>query len=302
MHVQTTLKGGDMSHHIFGGDWTTEKLERVRKYLRAYTTIFASNERARRLTTTYVDAFAGSGSRLASKTHGSSVLGFDELIEPDNQAFLKGSARIALEVEPAFRQYLFIEKAPERVQELERLKHDFPNKASRITIEQADANSYLARWCDSVDWRHNRAVVFLDPYGMQVDWNVIQAIGQTRAIDMWMLFPLGMGVNRLLTRREPPPTEWAGALTRIFGTDSWQDAFYPTRTVRTLFGEEEHRDKQADFEAIGRFFVERLKTVFAAVAESPLLLRNSKNSPLYMLCFAAENPTASKIARDVLRR
>ena len=30
----------------FGGDWTAQKLERVRKYLSAYTTIFTRNERA----------------------------------------------------------------------------------------------------------------------------------------------------------------------------------------------------------------------------------------------------------------
>jgi hypothetical protein len=35
-----------MSSHQFGGRWTEEKLERLRKYLRAYTTIFKGNERA----------------------------------------------------------------------------------------------------------------------------------------------------------------------------------------------------------------------------------------------------------------
>jgi hypothetical protein len=29
-----------MSEHVFGGEWTREKLERVSKYLQAYTTIF----------------------------------------------------------------------------------------------------------------------------------------------------------------------------------------------------------------------------------------------------------------------
>lgn len=32
----------------FGGDWTAEKLERVRKYLAAYTVIFARNPKAQK--------------------------------------------------------------------------------------------------------------------------------------------------------------------------------------------------------------------------------------------------------------
>jgi three-Cys-motif partner protein len=57
-----------MAKHVFGGDWTTDKLERVRKYLCAYTKIFSSNERASYLTTIYVDAFAGTGERADSSS------------------------------------------------------------------------------------------------------------------------------------------------------------------------------------------------------------------------------------------
>jgi three-Cys-motif partner protein len=56
-----------MSSHQFGGRWTEEKLERLRKYLVAYTTIFKANERAKHLRTTFVDAFAGTGTYRATK-------------------------------------------------------------------------------------------------------------------------------------------------------------------------------------------------------------------------------------------
>jgi len=117
--------------------------------------------------------------------------------------------------------------------------------------------------------------------------------------------PLGVAVNRLLTRTELPPKKWAQALTRILGTDEWRDAFYSRQVEHTLFGDEEVRTKETDFGKIGRYFVERLKTVFAAVANNPLPLRNSRNIPLYLLCFAAGNPraasTALKIAQSILR-
>ena len=32
--------------------------------------------------------------------------------------------------------------------------------------------------------------MFLDPYGMEVEWKTLQAVAATRAIDVWFLFPL----------------------------------------------------------------------------------------------------------------
>jgi three-Cys-motif partner protein len=295
-----------MSGHEFGGDWTAEKLERLREYLTAYTLIFNRNPRAQKLTPIYVDAFAGTGYRSQRKRQGSLSLPLPELTAPDTRTFLKGSARIALEVEPPFKQYLFIEQDLMRAQKLEQLKTEFPKKALQIKIVVAEANDYLAEWCTRTDWRLNRAVVFLDPYGMQVEWPLIEAVAKTKAIDLWILFPLGVAVNRLLTKEGPPPDEWAQTLTRILGTENWKSTFYPEQKIVTLFGEEKLQSKQADFEKIGRFFVDRLKTVFAAVAENPLPLFNSKGIPLYLLCFAAGNPkgapTAIRIARYILGR
>lgn len=49
-------------------------------------------------------------------------------------------------------------------------------------------------------------------------------------------------------------------------------------------------------QTIGRYFVERLKSVFAGVAERPGVLRNSSNSPLYLFCFAVGNERGKKLA------
>lgn len=291
-----------MATHAFGGDWTTEKLERVRKYLCAYTTIFKQNPRATYFTTIYVDAFVGTGERVPS-VHRRDKTMANVLVENDAdvQALLKGSARIALEVDPAFDRFLFIEQNVGRAKELEKLRNEFPNRTAAIDIEQGDANEVLREWCEQTDWRRHRAVVFLDPYGMQLDWATIAAIAKTEAIDLWVLFPLGMAVNRLLTKHEPPPKKWAEALTRFFGNEDWRHEFYPKKVERTLFGDEETQRKEASFERIGRFFLKRLDTVFAKVASNPLILNNSKGVPIFLLCFAAGNPRGPQL-RSKLRR
>lgn len=306
----------DISEHSFGGSWTEEKIERVRDYLVAYTTIFTRNERARHLRTTYVDAFAGTGRRVSVRDvrRTETALFEDAEADPEARSFKEGSARAALEVEPEFDSYIFVDKNPIHTRQLGKLKEDFPDKSDRISVEIAEANEFLTRWCAQTDWRKNRAVVFLDPYGMQVDWSTIETIAATKAIDLWVIFPLGQAVNRLLTKNRIPEGSLADRLTRHLGAESWKDEFYraadaePEGDQYMLEGFEEEQGilKKASLDAIGDFFVRRLHGIFAGVAPNPLPLSNSKNVPLYLLCFASGNPagtpTAVRIAGYVLGR
>jgi three-Cys-motif partner protein len=145
---------------------------------------------------------------------------------------------------------------------------------------------------------------------MQVDWSTIEAIAATEAIDLWILFPLGQAVNRLLTKSDIPGGGQADRLTRFFGTDGWKEAFYEEASNQPsmfdLLGEGTGYAKRTTFEAIGRYFVDRLQQVFVGVSKNPLPLQNSKGVPLYLLCFAAANPKGAKpalrIANHLLRR
>lgn len=288
----------------FGGDWTEEKLERIRKYLVAYATILNKKD----FTFAYVDAFAGTGYRENKPKSAPSTLEFeiaDSMSGPETQTFLDGSAKIALRVEPQFNKYIFIEKNPARCKMLEALKQEFPDKANRIQIENSDANDFLKNFCKK-DWRTRRAVLFLDPFGMQVDWQTITAIAKTEAIDLWLLFPLGSGVSRLLRRDGQISEQMKTKLTSLFGEDAWFDAFYEKSKQASLFGNSDDLEKTASFESISAYFVSRLQTVFPWVHKEPLALYNSKRVPLFLLCFAAGNKKggkiALKIASDILRR
>jgi len=293
-----------MRNHTFGGPWTEEKLTRLRKYLEAYTVIFTKHERARRFRRVYVDAFAGTGIRKQSsgETSEYSLPLFEEDYEA--QQFIKGSAQVALEIEPPFHEYLFIEKDPAFAADLAELKHSYAKLADRIVVRKGDANTILVEWTRASDWYCQRAVVFLDPYGMQVEWPTLKALAETKAVDLWLLFPLGQGVNRLLTRDAPPTGPWADRLTATFGTDEWRTAFYRPSSQSHFLDDDPRYVKEARFESITRFFLKRLDSIFEKVAPNPLVLRNSKNNPIFLLCFAAANKkgatTAVKIARDLL--
>ena len=281
----------------FGGKWTIEKLDRLRKYLEAYTRIFKKNKAARFFTTTYFDAFAGAGS-FYKKTNNKDEAGlFNGFGEGEALEFRKGSAQIALEVKPGFDRYFFVEKSKNRVEELNNLKKQYPDKSENILIVRGEANDVLRKWCEETDWNKNRGVVFLDPYGMQVEWQTVEAVATTKAIDLWLLFPLGMGVGRLLTRGGFPPAEFSNRLTLFLGTDEWKQHFYHKELQTDLFGEiNTEIIKDADFEKIGKYFTSRLKTIFSEVSGKPLPLRNSRGHPMYLLFFAAGNPRGSKTA------
>jgi three-Cys-motif partner protein len=295
-----------MTEHSFGGDWTEDKLIRLAKYLTAYRTIFTRNERARHFTTWYVDAFAGTGSRssgAASESEQTSLI--DEVYrDADTSRYRDGSAKIALGLENPFDRYLFIEKSKSRVAELRSaIEKDYPKQLPRCDFRHGDANAVLKSWCGEFNWQKERAVVFLDPYGMQVEWGTIEALGATKAIDLWYLFPLGVGVARLLTHDGNIDESWQKRMDVLFGTTEWRSRFYKVETTQDLFGDRETIARNATVENIQTFIQERLGTCFAKVAKG-LVLRNSKSSPLYSLCFAAANargaPTALKIAQNIL--
>ena len=147
--------------------------------------------------------------------------------------------------------------------------------------------------------------MFLDPYGMAVKWKTIEAIANTQAIDLWILFPLGMAVNRLLRNDAQIDRTIQNTLNEFFGTEDWFDEFYKNDELPSLFGPLSGQKKIADFNSIEAYFIKRLESVFTKVAKNPLRLYNSRNNPLYLLCFAAGNPkgasTAVKIAQDILK-
>ena len=287
---------------LFGGDWTEKKLSILKKYLEAYVTALSRQP----FELLYIDAFAGTGYREVEESGHEDGGGlFSELADQERQMFLDGSARIALKVKRPFHKYLFIEKSARKCGELRNLKWEFGPLADRIQIENSDCNSYLRSFCRNTSWVRKRAVLFLDPFGMQVEWDTVQVVAQTHAIDTWILFPLGVAVSRLLKKDGNIPDKWRTCLTRVFGTDEWYDVFYQEVTRRGLLGDVTEVRKLCSFDTIARYYNDRLGKVFLDVAPNPAQLMNSRGNPLFLFCFAAGNqkgaPIAVEIAQQILK-
>ena len=280
-----------LAHPTFGGLWTQQKLDILRGYLDAYTTVLKPQP----FTLMYVDAFAGSGwYRSVGSAPDDTYGAFDDL--------RKGSAAIALEVDDKpFDHLCFIEKNPAFCLSLEQMKRD--NAHRWITVAQGDANKELQEFCGAMGGLQ-RAVVFLDPYATEVDWATIEAIAKTQKIDCWILFPLS-ALSRMMDKDHWPNETLSRHLDRVFGgRENWRELYRP-RAQLSMLPETDSGVEREPYEQIAEAYRERLRSVFTRVAPTSRQLRGPNNTPLFELMFAASNPagaeTAVTIADHLLR-
>lgn len=290
------------------GPWARDKLDRLGKYLAAYTTIMKDQSWCEGFH--YVDAFAGPGGHSVREDaqdarHAAqqalmevSIFGSDQ---EEQRMFLAGSPRVALNVPHSFTNYIFVEHSPQRIADLQQLKSEYGARR-RIHIRHEDCTKYLSQKVAAnprLDWKSNRALVFLDPFGMQVGWQTIAELAQTKAIEIFLNFPVGMAIQRLLLRQ---PEKFTDAQRRrlddYFGSAQWFDVLYKNRG-KTLFGDEAQDKVEASGKSLLKWYRERLRTIFAHVSKAALI-RNTRGGHLYYLLLASQNKTGAKIADDIL--
>jgi three-Cys-motif partner protein len=258
------------------GYWSEVKLDIIRKYASAYSTIMAKQTWIKRHI--YIDAFAGAGQHI-SKTTGD---------------FVPGSPLNALHVTPPFPELHLIDLDGEKVGELQKLTAG----DKRVTIHQGDCNEVLLRKvfprCQYGDY--HRALCLLDPYKVNVNWEVLRTAGQMESVEIFYNFMI-MDANMNMFRRDPSKVEPAQAarMNAAWGDDSWRSAAY--QTSPGLFGDLEEK---ASNEAVSAALRDRLKTVagFEYVPE-PVPMRNSKGSTVYYLFFASPNKTGADIVKQI---
>jgi len=283
------------------GPWAKEKLDALGQYLNFYTTVLKKQGHWLR-GTIFFDAFAGPGfSRIRSKektTEPANLFGSDAEVDAAEIAFLKGSPRVALDIANPFTRYIFVERDSHRIAELNALKAEYKGGCA-IIVQENDANAALNEWLASgIDWRAHRAVVFLDPFGMQVPWATIEALAATKAIEALINFPLWMAVNRLLTRSGRIDPGWQDSLDTFFGSSDWRTIAYEEGA--DLFGT--RRDKVDDAgQRILEWYRARLRKAFGHVSAARLI-KNTRGNPLYYLIWAGPNDTGLKGAEYILSK
>ncbi len=246
------------------GEWSELKLDILKKYCAAYSPILSKHK----LRHSYIDGFAGAGHHVSRQTGG----------------VIPGSPLNALEIVPPFCEYHFIDLDEARAEELRRLSQG----RSNVFVYDGDCNGILlSQVFPKIRYKdYRRALCVLDPYRLQLKWEVLQAAGSEKTIEVFLNFPI-MDMNRNVFR-DGASEEKCRQMTAFWGDESWKEIAFCSQP--NLFGEAIAL-KQSN-EAIVTAFRDRLcnRAGFEFVPR-PAPMRNSKNATVYYLFFAAHQKT-----------
>lgn len=258
------------------GYWTEIKLDIIRKYAVAYSTILAQQKQIRSFG--YIDAFCGPGIHISKQTGD----------------FVPGSPLNALLIQPKFSAYHFIDIDGDKASALRELV----GAHKRVQVYEGDCNDILRERILPL-YRYEdyaRALCILDPYNLCVDWELLRIAGQMRSIELFYNFMI-MDANMNVLWHDPHGVDerQVQRMNRIWGDTSWRDAAY--RREKTLFDEELVKEGNS---AIAEAFRCRLSEAAGfQFVPPPLPMRNSKGAVVYYLFFASQNEIGKKIVSEI---
>jgi three-Cys-motif partner protein len=261
------------------GYWSELKLEIVEKYGSAYAKAFRNT----RLKKYYIDGLCGAGVHLSKKT----------------ATQVEGSPARALKILPPFDEYYFIDIDEEKTSYLQTIC----GSRSDVHIHTGDATEYLTKeLLPKIQFtNYERALCLLDPYGLHIDWEVMYQAGQSKAIDMFLNFPvMDMNRNAIWKNPERVPQDGIERMTKFWGDESWKQAAYAESQQGSFFGRE--MVKQGNNEIVAAFRQRLKKNAGFKFVPEPLPMRNSNNAVVYYLFFASQKPVAEKIVGDIFRK
>lgn len=265
------------------GYWSEVKLDIIKEYAAAYTTIMAGQKKVK-LEYIYIDAFSGAGQHISKRTG----------------EFIQGSPLNALNIQNPFHEYHFVDLNGMKIAELESATKEKKN----VFLYEGDCNNIIV---DKVFPRaeytnYRRAVCLLDPYGLHLDWKLIKTAGEMKSVEIFLNFPvMDINMNVLKHDKDKVDEEQIMRMNRFWGDESWRKVGYAQSQQQNLFGEPEYEKVTNDqFEEV---FRKRLKDAagFKYVPE-PMPMRNSNNAIVYYLYFASQNETGKNIVEAIFRK
>jgi three-Cys-motif partner protein len=152
-----------------------------------------------------------------------------------------------------------------------------------------------------MDWSKTRGVVFIDPFGADVNWSTIKRIAEFNALDMWLLYPTS-AITRICPKGKLPDdavSGWSDKLTSIFGGDAWRE-LYKEDPQQTLTGKPLHlRD---DAKEISKLYQKKLKHLFGdKFLDKTYEFKTRANTVLFEFMFCVGNTGGINLAKRLAK-
>jgi three-Cys-motif partner protein len=148
---------------------------------------------------------------------------------------------------------------------------------------------------------YRRALCVLDPYNIDLSWEVVAAAGRMRSIEIFLNFMvMDMNMNVLLSRPDKADPEQVARMNRFWGDDSWRAVAYQDDPQGSLFGGTAKIKVVDANDKIAEAYRQRLLEVAGfRFAPIPVRFLNSNGATIYYLFFASPDPTANKIVQQI---
>ena len=272
------------------GEWSEIKIALLEDYAKAYATIFSAEKQKQvSFHTVYIDGFAGSGLKRL-RTTGEEIT---------------GSPLRVLSIKPPFSEYHFIDEDHSRIEtltdEVNKLGASKEINPDDVNIHVGDAITILEKeLIPSITYEsYKRSLLFLDPYGLDIPWTLIEKAASQRTIDILLNFSImDLNRNHLPARRELLTDDQRVKVLPFLGS-GWENEIYPESSQSNLFGTEYEKLGNDD---IMLFYASRLESKAGFKFVSEPLLFSHKGANLYYLVLASQKEPAKRIMNSLVSK
>jgi three-Cys-motif partner protein len=268
------------------GPWVAEKLDYLERYINIFETAMHSKPWRKRH---YIDLFAGSGKCFVSETG----------------AVYLGSPLLALTTPHPFTDYFFVDLDSDNTATLQQ-RCSASSMYDRVKCFVGDSNLVVREIVDRImdvdreripDKWSSLNLAFLDPDGLELQWETVAALARPYTMDLIIHYPQG-GLNRYMGKALKKEEQTVVDL--FFGGTEWRRFYEKYRNRQTRFGihrllMDHYKEKLQD---LG--YKEALRD--DEVGDEPLIRNARRKAPLYRLLFASKHPLGHDFWQKVTRR
>lgn len=257
----------------FGDVRTLIKLEIISRYADIYLDVLKNSFNP---TTHYIDCFSVTGEiQIKGK-------------------IISGSAKRMLDKD--FDYFHFIESNRRKLNELKNVLASHPNY-HKCCFYFSDVNFQLEEIVKNFK-SHERGLVFLDPFGLQVKFSTIEKLKDYKILDIFCLFPVHT-IQRAVPHNKVPHNKGkihSDMVAKVCECLGDTEEFITNKLYDKgldLFGDDLF-DRIATTEAVQKVYFEKLKEIFPFVNPA-IELRRAKKPVLFVLFLFTTNDSTNAI-------
>lgn len=258
----------------WGGKQTEIKLEILEHYSKMY-----GNALRDKFHLIYIDCFAGDGE-----------------VETKAGEKMAGSPLRIMDLN-LFHEYHFIEIDKTKA---EKLKKQIPDDKN-CTVHSGNMNELLPRLLRQKQNKGNRFLIFIEPYGLQPDFRIIEEIKDIEFYDILYLFNLQALARVMPLDKDKLIDGNAQKLTAFFGSEEAWKGIYTEKSQKSLFPMGSEMERQSNqSETFLRRYKEKLDTFFP-YSDVIYSIKTSGNE--FALIYTLNNPktVATNLAKKFVR-